>query len=305
MAKGKLRKLLWPKSTGGKIVRVCIYGAIVYLILGGLGIVPLLAQGNPGFSARGKDLVTGAAIENTDISWTLKGLPKGEDKAVPGNFETLAAGTSLADLAENVNATSTADYDLYLDASATNVARPWRAYSSICMLLDPNNANVLEFCQTSTVDAILYQEDFTTITAANFSNTINNALDNNWNVDAVGNFSAVIGINASDIGYSAYKGQFDCSIGDTTQLYWIYNFNSTGVALTDLGVGESHWTRLGAKFNTTAIAFISGYMAGQDIVDFTWDDDVADTVKCIDVTLWYGTVDTIAAGTATKLAAIV
>lgn len=264
-----------------------------------------IGPGNVGFSATGRNGVTGAAISNTDISWVLNGLPKGEDKTVPANYVTLASGSSLADLAVKVNATSSATYDLYLVATATNAVSPWRTFASSCVLLDPDNENIIDFFAGSTVGSILYQHDFTPIVAANFSNTVNLPADNLYNCDAVGNFSALIGINASDVGYCAYKAQFDISVGDTTQLYWIFNFNSTDIAITDLSISASHWTRMNSKINTTAIGFMSGYLGEQDIVNLTWDATIADTIKCTNVNVFYGTTDQILAGTATTLANII
>lgn len=43
MAKSKWKKILWPKKTSRKALMVCLYVACIYLVLGGFGIVPLIA----------------------------------------------------------------------------------------------------------------------------------------------------------------------------------------------------------------------------------------------------------------------
>lgn len=65
--RAKLKRILWPKKTSRKFLMVCLYVAVGYLILGGFGIVPLVAT-STGFMSVGPDSINGIPVGSSQFT---------------------------------------------------------------------------------------------------------------------------------------------------------------------------------------------------------------------------------------------
>jgi hypothetical protein len=197
---------------------------------------------------------------------------------------------------------------LYVTATCSaNEDRMWCAFGTSEMQLVTDAANDLPFYAAPTQkDILLYNQTFNVISVTNFTN------DATWggNVAAwndhyqVGNFSGLLGMNSSDLGYCGYHGYFDVSTATSVDLYWVFDFNNTAILNVDLDVkGTSTFTRLSEKLNSTSIGFVSDKFTDNSITNFDWKSTIDDVlIKCVRVNVFMGTKAAVAAGTATCIA---
>ena len=226
---------------------------------------------------------------------------------------------TTAVIAQIVERKGTANNFYLLATAANNVTsvHDWCPYASRWIELDVDGPNVLDFYATPTSTiGILFQQDGTAITLANFTAdaTYKVAPAGNY-AYAVGNFSALIGINATDIGYCGYKGQFTPTLAVTggdngnTGIYLTFNFNSTAVVDEDLVIanvvgGTTNWTQV-ATLNSTCVAFYCPTLFDTSLVNFQWKPSVSDLLRVNNVELQYGTTVQVAAHTGTVLKVLI
>jgi hypothetical protein len=273
------------------------------------------------FSVTVTDGITGG--ERNLTGWNLYNTT---DPDVWAEYTSMATGTAeelitRAQINTVLGWLDGTEEGLYLYATAANnISMPHDscAYLPAWILLNPYGANELKFYATpmSTVRTLTY-ENGTQFTSKNFSAN-NNYFDPAFGAGVqvaykVANFSATIGINASDIGYAGYHGIFDplAAAGPAmTGVYLVVNFNVT-VTNADLFIrnqyqasGSAYWMQA-AKLNATALAFYTADMNGRTLIDFEWKQDSSVLIKGVSVELVYGTWYEAAAHSGTSLAVLV
>ncbi len=258
---------------------VAIIAVLVTCLVGvGIWVAYNAITGSMGagvFSIAAEDRQTGRAIPDADVDAALYGVTHGEDPTVWGSYVLLDTVTDLSDITD-----ADLDTDLYdefwVRASADNRYETWRDYASLWMKLDADGANVIEMTQTPTDNgAVLFSEAF----AANTVNMTQSETDwspsSAWDAcNVVGNFSVVLGINATESGKAGYVSYFDPQFQLTAKLFLVFNFNTTigsnnNITLVD-STGDS-WVKSAATYNSTAIAYECLDCTGVSTLTFAWN----------------------------------
>lgn len=316
--------------TKGIIAAAVIVGLVVFVSFGATSnwwqastpgatpITPVVpAKTTAGFSLTVKDGLTGAARNLT--AWDLHNTT---DITDGGAYESTKTGYNQVELTRAVLDQTIIDagpavdpeVGLYLYATAANnesAVHNWCAYAPRWIHLNPYGANVVDFYAAPTNNiGRLFQQDGTAITLANFTNAATYGAHND--AYPVGNFSALIGINASDIGFCGYHGQFDPDVAegpDNTAVYLTFNFNNSAVVDPDLIIanvvgGTAIWEQV-STLNETCIAFRTSNLYDTSLLNFKWKAGVSLLLRVDDVELQMGTQEQISAHTGTVLRVII
>lgn len=268
--------------------------------------------GPANFSIRAEDGPGNHAITDNDVLGDLWGAKASADLAVfidddgVNHYDLLQSFTDLSAItAAQMSAYKARGFtQFWINGSTTADAdanRTWLTYEPTWFSVNPDSANVLTFTAHPTTHwiSIINEAGVTYTTNMTKSETITG-----WTTaNAIGNFSVIVGINKTDVGYAGFAGYWNVEAQAYTKARVVFSFNGTVVAsgLSLAGYSSGNWARSTTQYNTTAIAFETDTITAITVLDFNWSADMAATGWAVkNVIFEYGPV-AVGAGTNTKL----